>query len=115
MNRTALGRHGRIADESGDPLDGLVNLFDLGLVLAVAFLVAGLASRSARPPPRSSRAPHLRPQQRQQAFPNNSPAPRPPAAATPSAPSTASPTAASSWSSRAASQTRHTLSAGLTA
>jgi hypothetical protein len=42
MNRTGLGRHGRIADESGDPLDGLVNLFDLGLVLAVAFLVAGL-------------------------------------------------------------------------
>ncbi|HEX5922986.1 MAG TPA: DUF2149 domain-containing protein [Baekduia sp.] len=42
MNRTGLGRHGRIADDSGDPLDGLVNLFDLGLVLAVAFLVAGL-------------------------------------------------------------------------
>jgi hypothetical protein len=42
MNRIGLGRHGRIADDSGDPLDGLVNLFDLGLVLAVAFLVAGL-------------------------------------------------------------------------
>ncbi len=42
MNRATLGRHGRIADDSGDPLDGLVNLFDLGLVLAVAFLVAGL-------------------------------------------------------------------------
>ncbi|HEV7493035.1 DUF2149 domain-containing protein [Baekduia sp.] len=41
MNRATLGRHGRIADDSGDPLDGLVNLFDLGLVLAVAFLVAG--------------------------------------------------------------------------
>ena len=42
MNRATLGRHGGIADDSGDPLDGLVNLFDLGLVLAVAFLVAGL-------------------------------------------------------------------------
>jgi hypothetical protein len=42
MNRTSLGRHSNIADDSGDPLDGLVNLFDLGLVLAVAFLVAGL-------------------------------------------------------------------------
>jgi hypothetical protein len=42
VNRTTLGRHGRFADDAGDPLDGLVNLFDLGLVLAVAFLVAGL-------------------------------------------------------------------------
>lgn len=42
MNRTALGRHSRIDDNAGDPLDGLVNLFDIGVVLAVAFLVAGL-------------------------------------------------------------------------
>jgi hypothetical protein len=42
VNRTTLGRHGRFADEAGDPLDGLVNLFDIGIVLAVAFLVAGL-------------------------------------------------------------------------
>jgi hypothetical protein len=43
MNRrTGLGRHGRIEDAAGDPLDGLVNLFDIGIVLAVAFLVAGL-------------------------------------------------------------------------
>ena len=28
----------------GDPLDGLVNLFDLGVVLAVAFLLAALSS-----------------------------------------------------------------------
>jgi hypothetical protein len=41
--RTGLGRHGAIADEAGDPLDGLVNLFDIGMILAVAFLVAGLA------------------------------------------------------------------------
>jgi hypothetical protein len=43
MNRrTGLGRHGRIDDSAGDPLDGLVNLFDIGIVLAVAFLIAGL-------------------------------------------------------------------------
>ncbi|HET6508061.1 MAG TPA: DUF2149 domain-containing protein [Baekduia sp.] len=42
MNRTGLGRHSGIDDASGDPLDGLVNLFDIGIVLAVAFLVAGL-------------------------------------------------------------------------
>ncbi len=32
------------ADRSGDPLDGLVNLFDLGIVLSVAFLLAALSS-----------------------------------------------------------------------
>jgi len=42
MNRTGLGRHGRIEADAGDPLDGLVNLFDIGIVLAVAFLIAGL-------------------------------------------------------------------------
>lgn len=31
-------------DRGGDPLDGLVNLFDLGIVLAVAFLLAALSS-----------------------------------------------------------------------
>jgi hypothetical protein len=31
-------------DRSGDPLDGLVNLFDLGIVLSVAFLLAALSS-----------------------------------------------------------------------
>lgn len=31
-------------DRGGDPLDGLVNLFDLGIVLSVAFLLAALAS-----------------------------------------------------------------------
>jgi hypothetical protein len=34
----------RHADRGGDPLDGLVNLFDLGIVLAVAFLLAALSS-----------------------------------------------------------------------
>lgn len=42
MSRVGLGRHGRIEDNAGDPLDGLVNLFDIGIVLAVAFLIAGL-------------------------------------------------------------------------
>jgi hypothetical protein len=42
VSRIGLGRHGRIADNAGDPLDGLVNLFDVGIVLAVAFLIAGL-------------------------------------------------------------------------
>ena len=31
-------------DRAGDPLDGLVNLFDLGIVLSVAFLLASLSS-----------------------------------------------------------------------
>ena len=34
----------RHEDRGGDPLDGLVNLFDLGIVLAVGFLLAALAS-----------------------------------------------------------------------
>jgi hypothetical protein len=39
---TGLGRHSGVSDAAGDPLDGLVNLFDIGIVLAVAFLIAGL-------------------------------------------------------------------------
>ena len=31
-------------DRAGDPLDGLVNMFDVGIVLAVAFLLAALSS-----------------------------------------------------------------------
>lgn len=42
MKRVGLGRYGRIEENAGDPLDGLVNLFDIGIVLAVAFLIAGL-------------------------------------------------------------------------
>jgi hypothetical protein len=34
----------RHPDRGGDPLDGLVNLFDLGIVLAVAFMLAALSS-----------------------------------------------------------------------
>ena len=40
VHRRARGR----PDRAGDPLDGLVNLFDLGIVLAVAFLLAALQS-----------------------------------------------------------------------
>lgn len=36
-------------DRAGDPLDGLVNLFDLGIVLAVAFLLAALSSLKLSP------------------------------------------------------------------
>lgn len=43
MSRVGLGRHGQLDDDAGDPLDGLVNLFDVGIVLAVAFLIAGIA------------------------------------------------------------------------
>jgi hypothetical protein len=42
MSRTGLGRHIPAGDTIGDPLDGLVNLFDIGIVLAIAFLIAGL-------------------------------------------------------------------------
>ena len=44
----------RHADRAGEPLDGLVNMFDLGIVLAVSFLIAGfslsqlLTARAAR-------------------------------------------------------------------
>jgi hypothetical protein len=41
-------------DRAGDPLDGLVNLFDLGLVLALAFLLVAinsLGSDSVKPTP----------------------------------------------------------------
>jgi hypothetical protein len=32
----------RHTDRAGDPLEGLVNMFDLGIVLALAFLLAAL-------------------------------------------------------------------------
>jgi hypothetical protein len=54
--RSGRGRR-QLGDAAGDPLDGLVNLFDLGIVLAVAFLIAGLAAGSTR----------VRDQQRKQA------------------------------------------------
>lgn len=48
MSRVGLGRHGQLDSDVGDPLDGLVNMFDLGLVLAVAFLIAGLTLGGAK-------------------------------------------------------------------
>ena len=53
-SRVGLGRHGGPGGEGDDPLDGLVNLFDVGLVLAVAFLVAGLGLQAQQA---SDRAP----------------------------------------------------------
>ncbi len=61
MRRIGLGRHGLIDENAGDPLDGLVNLFDLGMVLAVAFLIAGLSLtldlESGRPKPQDPARP----------------------------------------------------------
>jgi hypothetical protein len=45
VSRTRVTPRARVhRDRGGDPLDGLVNLFDLGVVLAVAFLLAALSS-----------------------------------------------------------------------
>lgn len=45
MRATRVTPRARVhRDRGGDPLDGLVNLFDLGVVLAVAFLLAALSS-----------------------------------------------------------------------
>jgi len=61
VSRIGLGRHGNLDDAAGDPLDGLVNLFDVGIVLAVAFLIAGLGlttnqRRAATSGPTATRA-----------------------------------------------------------
>jgi hypothetical protein len=69
VSRIGLGRHGRIEESAGDPLDGLVNLFDVGIVLAVAFLVAGLGLTVD---PRSGR---VEPRARTQALPSPAQAP----------------------------------------
>jgi hypothetical protein len=48
--RGKVGARARLHDDrAGDPLDGLVNLFDLGIVLAVAFLLAALSSIDLSP------------------------------------------------------------------
>jgi hypothetical protein len=58
MSRIGLGRHGLIEENAGDHLDGLVNLFDIGMILAVAFLIAGLTltlnAKSGKVQPRSA-------------------------------------------------------------
>jgi hypothetical protein len=60
VSRIGLGRHGLIEENAGDPLDGLVNLFDIGMILAVAFLIAGLGlslnAKSGRVETRSATA-----------------------------------------------------------
>jgi hypothetical protein len=61
VRRTGLGRHGGLADDSGDPLDGLVNLFDLGIVLAVGFLVAALGLTIDQATNRIEREPNSQP------------------------------------------------------
>jgi len=62
--RTGLGRHVEAGSASGDPLDGLVNLFDIGIVLAVAFLIAGLGlTLNAKQHKLQKRAPSARNQQ----------------------------------------------------
>lgn len=71
--RIGLGRHGNLDAGAGDPLDGLVNLFDVGIVLAVAFLIAGLGLTTD---PGRTR-PATRAEQRERSLP--SPAGAPPA------------------------------------
>lgn len=44
LNSRVTSRARTREDRAGDPLDGLVNLFDIGIVLSVAFLVAALSS-----------------------------------------------------------------------
>lgn len=61
MSRIGLGRHGGIEDDAGDPLDGLVNLFDVGIVLAIAFLIAGVALTADAPDQAARRHPDPRP------------------------------------------------------
>jgi hypothetical protein len=44
MASRVLSRARTHTDRSGDPLDGLVNLFDLAIILGVAFLLAALSA-----------------------------------------------------------------------
>ena len=44
VGRKVTARARTQEDRAGDPLDGLVNLFDIGIVLSVAFLIAALSS-----------------------------------------------------------------------
>jgi hypothetical protein len=44
MSRRVRSHAATHIDRAGDPLDGLVNMFDLGIVLAVAFLLAALSA-----------------------------------------------------------------------
>ena len=57
MRHAGLGRRTSLSAEAGDPLEGLVNLFDLGIVLALAFLVAGLTVALSRQTPQKAALP----------------------------------------------------------
>lgn len=57
MTTRVTPRARRREERSGDPLDGLVNLFDLGIVLALAFLLVALASLDRRAERRDRIAP----------------------------------------------------------
>lgn len=74
-SRVGLGRHGRIEDAAGDPLDGLVNLFDIGIVLAVAFLIAGLGLTLDKSSHRLQQRPSTSSTQRTQTLPSPAGAP----------------------------------------
>ncbi len=92
VSRVGLGRHSRIEENAGDPLDGLVNLFDIGIVLAVAFLIAGL-SLTVDPTSGAGRAARRAPRRASAWFPKSPTGSGPKAAASRSGPPTASPTA----------------------
>ena len=80
MSRRVSGRvSSRVrltGDRAGDPLDGLVNLFDLGIVLAIAFLLVAVTGLeiSQRTGQEGSDLIKLRP--REQARPLNDPGER---------------------------------------
>jgi hypothetical protein len=44
MNSRVATRARMREDRAGDPLEGMVNLFDLGMVLALAFLLVAISS-----------------------------------------------------------------------
>lgn len=81
MSRIGFGRHSGLDDAAGDPLDGLVNLFDVGIVLAVAFLIAGLGltSQARRAATGATRATQQQQSQSQSQRTLPSPANAPPA------------------------------------
>ncbi len=59
-------------DRAGDPLDGMVNLFDLGLVLALAFLLVAISSLATKESaPRDEDAVVVKPDQRSGTVPES--------------------------------------------
>ena len=101
MSRIGLGRRRPIADDAGDPLDGLVNLFDVGMILAIAFLIAGLGITLNLKTDKFEARQGKRASGQSKVIPTPRTRRKPAAAASRWARSTASPTAASSTSSTA--------------